>query len=60
MKKRRMKYDVDQLERQAGVGMVGKMMDRHYRKSRLNTLIRLNLSEVYVYRSVILDSLTAL
>ena len=55
-----MKYDVDQLERQAGVGMVGKMMDRHYRKSRLNTLIRLNLSEVYVYRSVILDSLTAL
>ena len=44
--------DVDQLERQAGVGLVGRWMDRHYRRSRLNTEIRFNLADVYVYRSV--------
>ena len=47
-----MEYDeVEGLERQAGVGLVGKIMDRHYRRSRLNTEIRFNLADVYVYRS---------
>ena len=44
---------MEQLERQAGVGLVGKLMDRHYRRSRLNTEIRFNLADVYVYRSVL-------
>jgi len=43
--------DVDRLERQAGMGLIGKLMDRHYRRSRLNTEIRFNLADVYVYRS---------
>jgi len=43
--------DVENLERQAGMGMIGKMMDRHYRRSRLNTEIRFNLADVHVYRS---------
>lgn len=42
--------DVEQLDRQAGVGLVGKMMGRHYRRSRLNTEIRFNLADVYVHR----------
>lgn len=44
--------EVDSLERQAGVGLVGRLMDRHYRRSRLNTQIRFNLADVYIYRSV--------
>jgi len=49
--RRRVEYeDVENLERQAGVGLVGKLMDRHYRRSRLNTEIRFNLADVYVYR----------
>jgi len=49
--RRRVEYEeVEQLERQAGMGMVGKMMHRHYRRSRLNTEIRFNLAEVHVYR----------
>ena len=48
-----MEYEeVENLERQAGVGLVGRWMDRHYRQSRLNTEIRFNLADVYVYRSV--------
>ena len=43
---------MDNLERKAGVGLVGKMMDRHYRRSRLNTEIRFNIADVYVYRYV--------
>jgi len=42
---------MERLPRQAGVGLIGKMMDRHYRRSRLNTQIRFNLADVYVYRS---------
>jgi len=52
MKRRRVEHeDLDNLERQAGVGLVGRLMDRHYRRSRLNTEIRFNLADVYVYRS---------
>jgi len=42
--------DVEQLDRKAGLGLVGKMMGRHYRRSRLNTEIRFNLADVYVHR----------
>ena len=52
-KRRRVEHeDMDNLERKAGVGLVGKMMDRHYRRSRLNTEIRFNIADVYVYRYV--------
>lgn len=49
--KRRVDYeDVENLERQAGMGLVGKLMNRHYRRSRLNTEVRFNLADVYIYR----------